>query len=263
MNFGTIKDIYAKFLVDSYINESKKSGKHKKYYKNFIKMISENQILRTQFIVYKNIENGYLPSEISASDYLKENISLFDKFSKKDIMKENEKLLSKTPSDYLFEQDYTGYKEKKDLYESLHNLITLEKKAETINTLHESFEYIKKWLTTPKEIVETKKPKVDANKFLNIAVEKYNEKYSSLNEEEKKVLKTIMSSDNSEKENLLKDMVKESITLINNALKEYGGNLEVKSKLLEAKDVVYNLEFNEETYKEDITKIYNLKMSLT
>lgn len=263
MNFGTIKDIYAKFLVDSYINESKQNGKHKKHYKNFIKMISENQILRTQFIVYKNIENGYLPSEVSASDYLKENISLFDKFPKKSVIKENEKLFSKTPSDYLFEQSYTGYETKKELHEAIHNLITLEKKAETINTIHESFEYVKKWLTTPKEITETKKPKVDADKFLNIAVEKYNEKYSTLSEEEKKVLKTIMSSDKTEKETLLKDMVKESISLINNALRDFGDNIEVKSRLLEAKDVVYNIEFNEETYKEDISKIYDLKKSLS
>ena len=169
-------------------------------------------------------------------------------------------MLSKTPSDYLFEK---GYGDKKELYESIHNLITLEKKAETINTLHESFEYVKNWLTTPKEIVETKKPKVNANKFLNVAVEKYNEKYSTLSEEDKKVLKTIMSSNNEEKETLLKDMVKESITLINSALKEYGSNLEVKSKLLEAKDVVYNIEFNENTYKEDISKIYDLKKSLS
>jgi len=263
MNFGVIKDIYAKFLVDSYLSESKQNNKHKNLYKNFIKTISENEILKTEFIVYKNIENGYLSSEVSASDYLKENVSLFDKFNKKDIIRENEKLLSKTPSDYLFEQNYIGYNEKKELYESIHNLIILDKKAETINTLHESFEYVKKWLTTPKEITETKKPKVDANKFLDIAVEKYNEKYSTLSEEEKKVLKTIMSSNKEEKESLLKDMVKESITLINNALKEYGSNLDVKSKLLEAKDVVYNMEFNESTYKEDISKIYDLKKSLS
>ena len=63
MNFGNIKDIYAKFLVDSYLNESKQS-KHKKHYKNFIKMVSENQILRTQFIVYKNIEKLLAVSQI-------------------------------------------------------------------------------------------------------------------------------------------------------------------------------------------------------
>ena len=57
MNFGTIKDIYAKFLIDSYLTESNQKSKHRVKYKNFIKNITENSILRTQFIVYKNIEN--------------------------------------------------------------------------------------------------------------------------------------------------------------------------------------------------------------
>ena len=127
-----------------------------------------------------------------------------------------------------------------------------------------SFEVVKKWLTTPKEISEsTKKPTVDANKFLNSAVDKYNEKYSTLSEEDKKIIKTIMSNNNQEKEDLLKIMVKESVVLINNALKQYGSSIDVKTKLLEAKDVVYNLEFNEETYKDDISKIYDLKKSLS
>ena len=58
-------------------------------------------------------------------------------------------------------------------------------------------------------------------------------------------------------------MVKESITLINSSLKQFGDNLEIKSKLLEAKDIVYNLEYNKETFKEDILKIYELKTNLS
>lgn len=278
MNFGTIKDIYAKFLINSYLTESKVK-KHKNLYKNFIKTISENEILRTEFIVYKNIENGYFPSESSAIEYLKENISLFDKYRKEDIKKVNENLAQKLivntkgyavpgtkhPTDICLIKS-------KNIHEALDTLITLEKKAETINTLHESFEFVKKWLTTPKNVLnENYKPgknlrenkKIDPNKFLDIAVEKYNEKYSTLGEEEKKVLKTIMSSNKNEKESLLKDMIKESITLINNALEEYGGNIDVKSKLLGAKDLLYNMEFNESTYGEDISKIYDLKQSLS
>lgn len=272
MNFGTIKDIYAKFLVDSYITESKKNS-NKKIYKNFIKNLVENPILKTQFIVYKNIENGYFESEVSAVEYLKENISLFDKFNKKDIIKENIKLgnkLNVTYKSYLIpgeknQSTVTMLMNKpKSIHEAISNLITLEKSVETVNTIHDSFEVVKKWLTTPKEISEgIKKPKVDADKFLNTAVKKYNEKYSTLSEEEKKVIKTIMSTDGKEKENFLKTMVKESISLINKALKEYGDTLEIKSKLLEAKDVVYNIEYNETTFRDDITKVYNLKKSLT
>ena len=252
MNFGTIKNIYAKSLIDSYVTESKKDANKTKY-KEFIKTITESPILRTQFIVYKNIENGYFPSEVSAVEYLKENISLFDSFNKKDIVKENQKLTK-------------GLKtvESEKIHEALHNLIILEKKAETINQLHESFEVLKKWLTTPKNISEsTKKTNVDPNKFLEIVTQKYNEKYSTISEEEKKILKTILSENESEKETTLKEMIKETISLINKSLKEFGSNLDVKEKLLDAKDVMYSLEYKKETFKEDILKVYDLKSNLS
>lgn len=252
MNFGTIKNIYAKSLIDSYITESKKDA-NKNNYKQFIKSITESPILRTQFIVYKNIENGYFPSEISAVEYLKENISLFDVFDKKEIVKENEKIskgLKSVKSDKI--------------HESLHNLIMLEKKAETINQLHESFEVLKDWLTTPKKVSENnKKNNINPKKFLEIVTQKYNQKYSNISEEEKKVLKTILSENEIEKENVLKDMIKETISLINKSLKEFGSNLDVKERLLDAKDVVYSLEYKKESFKEDLLKVYELKSSLS
>ena len=58
-------------------------------------------------------------------------------------------------------------------------------------------------------------------------------------------------------------MVKESINLINNSLKNFGDSIEIKAKLLEAKDIVYNLEYNKETFKEDILKVYELKTNLS
>lgn len=260
MNFGTIKNIYAKYLIDSYITESKKED-NKKRYKKFIKTISESPILRTQFVVYKNIENGYFPSEISAVEYLKENISLFNVFSKKDIIKENQKLVNNLKG--VKNDDF--FNETKEIHEALNNLIILEKKAETINLIQESFETIKKWLTTPKEKISenTVKSSVNPKNFLDIVTKKYNEKYSNISEEEKKVLKVILSKNDLEKENLLKDFIKESINLINQNLKQFSSDFEVKEKLLEAKDIVYNLEYNKETFKEDILKVYNLKTSLS
>ena len=86
---------------------------------------------------------------------------------------------------------------------------------------------------------------------------------STLSEEEKKVLKSILSENESEKETLLKDMIKETISLINQSLKEFGTNLDVKEKLLEAKDVIYGLEYKKDTFKEDILKVYGLKNNLS
>ena len=253
MNFGTIKDTYAKILINSYVNESKKE---KLTYRNFIKMISENEILKTQFVVYKNIENGYFTSEVSATEYLKENISLFDKFNKKQIIEENIKLRKSLGKKSLVET--------KDLHEALHNLITLNKDVTTINTLTESFEVVKNWLVTPKKIEESKKEKnnVDVNKFLDVVTKKYNEKYSDISEGEKKIVKAILSENNKEKESVLNEIKTETIDLLTKSIKEHSSNIDIKVKLLEAKDLLYNTNFNPETFKTDILKIYDLKNSL-
>jgi hypothetical protein len=50
--------------------------------------------------------------------------------------------------------------------------------------------------------------------------------------------------------------------LLSKSIKEHNNNLEVKVRLLEVKDVLYNTKFNLETFKEDILKIYDLKNSL-
>lgn len=253
MNFGTLKDTYAKILVNSYITESKIN---KKFYKQFIKLVAENEILKTQFVVYKNIENGYFDSEVSAVEYLKENISLFEKFNKKDITEENILLQKKLGKNIE--------PKSKELHEAIHNLITLKKSVETVNTLIESFEVVKKWLTTVKSLNENtkEKPKVDANKFLNIVVKKYNDKYSNISEEEKKVVKAILSEDLKEKETTLIEFKNETIDLLNKFIKEHNNNTDVKLKLYEAKDVINELNFNKETFKEDIMKVYELKNSL-
>ena len=77
MNFGTLKDIFVEKLIESYISEDK-SGKD--LYKNFLKILKENETLRTTFIVYKNIEGKTIKSETAANEYLKESISLLENF---------------------------------------------------------------------------------------------------------------------------------------------------------------------------------------
>lgn len=255
MDFGTLKNIFTKILIESHIKGDKKG---KELYKKYLKIIRENEALRSHFIVYKNIETKTITSDNEASNYLKENLSLL----KKQNLKEGRIKLINLLKSY-------GYKSKEKpstLHESLNVLLTKRKNVETINEIHESFELVKNWLTTPKNsnesINETNKSRIDVDKFLKVVTKKYNEKYSNISEEEKKVIKTILSKNDLEQETLLKDMVKESIILINKSLKEYGDNINIKSKLLEAKDIVYNLEFNKETFKDDILKVYELKNNL-
>nr|NIQ16730.1 hypothetical protein [Candidatus Dadabacteria bacterium] len=164
MNFGTVKDIFAQRLVESYVSEDTKG---KTLYKKFLSLLSENEILRTQFIVYKNIETRTLSSEISANEYLKENLSLLSKYKKSDIILENqrlEKALNKIGLDSSYLED--GHKE---IYECLNTLITKEKNASSINEIHDSYEKVKNWLLTEKVEEEDRsiiRKDIDVNKFL-------------------------------------------------------------------------------------------------
>ena len=91
MDFGTLKDLFTEKLIESY---SSKSEDGKILFKKFIKTINESETLKTAFIVYKNIENNTIKSEIRANDYLKESISLFNEFGNNSLTLENKKLIS-------------------------------------------------------------------------------------------------------------------------------------------------------------------------
>lgn len=259
MNFGTIKDIFAAQLVESHLTEGDTG---KKLYKKFIKTISENEILKSQFIVYKNIENKYFNSEVTASDYLKENISVLKGYKKSDIDKANNKLVKLLES-YGIKPSPDSYRK---LHSSIHTLISEKKTATNINKLHESFEIVKDWLLVEK-VVEPKssyvKKGVDPNKFLNIVVEKYNTKYSELTDDEKRLVKVLREGDESSIESLMSDLIRENIKLINQHLDVYGSNVNMKARLLETKDVVYRMVDNDDSFSDNVLKLFELKNSLS
>lgn len=261
MDFGTLKNKFTQILIESHVSGDEKG---KKLYKEFLKIIKENETLRSNFIVYKNIENKVSKSEIEANEYLKENLGLLEKYRDtrgkkiKSIQESNSQLIS-----LLKKHGYKLTEKPSELHESLHKLITFEKDVTNINELHESFEKVKTWLTTPKstETKEVENP-VDANKFLNIVVEKYNKKYSDLSEQDKKILKVILSENENEKKSLLEELSKDVIGIINESLNNHS-NIEIKVKLLETKDIIRDMKYNKDTFKEDLLKIYELKNNLS
>jgi hypothetical protein len=94
-----------------------------------------------------------------------------------------------------------------------------------------------------------------------IMVEKYNTKYSELNESERNLLKTLIESTEDGKKELLKGLIRECIDAIDKKLDT--NDLEVKDKLLKVKDKLLNNtnEINEDFIK-SIIKLDTLKNSL-
>jgi hypothetical protein len=140
-------------------------------------------------------------------------------------------------------------------------LIFIDKNPNSINDIVETTSKIVKFIVNnkPKVIVET----IDLpNSMLStIMVDKYNEKYASLSETEKKVLKVLIDSDDIKKEEVYTGVVRECIDMINVKLTD--SDLETKDRLLRVKDKLLNDKFEiNENFNKNISKLLELKNSL-
>lgn len=263
INFGFIKDGLVKSTTSLYLNESKVTND----LKDFLKVVKSSPILTLEYIVYKNIENKYISDDVLATRYIDENISLLNKYTKREIIAENEKLS-------IFEKDYTISKDKEKLYESISTIIlenASDNKFKNVDKIHGAFENVLNF-------IKTNKPNQDLNeskslfeeykdKYLNIdfifnnAIKKFNEKYSHLSEGEKKILKVLVKEDKSEKEILFNSLINETLDKINKLLVTEE-SADIANKLQKVKEKINEMKFNEESLIDDIIKINNLKESL-
>ena len=124
MNFGQIKDVYNELLAESISTGNK--GK-KGLFKDYVKTLRENEILKSQFFIYSNIQNKFEENESRAIEFIKENISLMNKFTEKEINEANKTLML----DLVFENVEFYHKEGllvndrvKELHENITKLIS-------------------------------------------------------------------------------------------------------------------------------------------
>ena len=263
MNFGTLKDIFVERLIESYTTDDT-TGKI--LYKNFIKVLKESETLKTAFIVFKNLESKTIKSESNASDYLKENIYFLSKLKGDKSLKEQSKKLVSLLKESNIE---LGSLKTKKLHKSIEDLIVTKKTVSTIDKIQESKTEVISWLMSDKDVTHESNDKkyvrdnIEPNKFLEIAVSKFNDKYkSSLNEEEKEILKVLREDDEEKTKSLVSTLVRETVNLINTHLETEGQNINIKEKLLETKDVVYKMTENNGNFSSKVLKLYELKKNL-
>lgn len=250
-NFGKLKDAFNGILVEGVVtNDTNKKNIFSKY----VKTIKENKILRTQFLIYNNIETKIEENEFKANLFLQENINLLNKFNKKEIFEANKKISKLIP-------DLKIGDEVNPLYENISTLIFTERNSETIDTIVEATTNIIKYIleNKPREIQET--IELPNSMLTSIMVEKYNDKYSEIDESEAKIIKSLIDSDDVTKRKVYTETVRECIDLINEKLVD--SSLETKDRLLKVKDKLLNdtLEINEDYYS-NISKLVDLKDGL-
>ena len=253
-NFGKIKHNIFEIAADGV---AYKDTKKKEVLKKFISIVKESKILRTQASVYHNLETRVDESDYSASEYVKENIALLQKFDIADIVKENNKLVILLEG-YQVQDSY----DMDSLHENIHSLITTKKNAKTLNALVESSKFVKNHIlkNIPKEIIKEDNfiPNSMLSKYLS---DKFIKKYDTLSETEVRLVKAVLSVNESEQSEIFETARVEALTAVNKSIKECT-DIELKGKLVDVKERLLESKYVKDSFVTDIVKIINLQKNL-
>ena len=220
LNFGAIRDSVTRLSSQEILKESSSDT-----LKTFTGEIKKSPVLFKQHFVFKNFEDCKpFTKERLAERFINQNLSILKGVKWQDIISENKKIRITLLENSHVESD--GGK-KNELFNHIHTLIESVTKPNFSNIAaeQESYEYLLEYLTRPVSEQEVSKEKID-NPDLNnwqfitkLAVNNFNERYSHLNEEEKKVLGMFLADDN-KKMNYIEDLKKENLELIDGLLRE-------------------------------------------
>ena len=254
-NFGVIKNTFNNILSESII---KKEDSGKQLFRKYINILKEEEELKTQYFIYKNLEYKKFEDESDAKFYIKENIELLKNLDKKKITRGNKKLLSLLKDKELI-------KENSELYNHIDVLTNTVKSPTTLDTLGESINYIKNRMLK-EDIIEEEIDKYETvnlppSVLTKMAISKFNSKYADISEDEKKIIRSLLNGTEENKKNIYENIKLECIDLIDTKLQE-NTDLGMKDKMLKVKDKLLRLSYNPNSYVDNIDKVYQLKQSV-
>lgn len=264
-NFGQLKTVYNGVLAESISTGNKK---RKGIFKDYIKALKENESLKTQFYIFNNIENKIESDKDKAIEFVKENIYLMNKFSKKEISESYSKICKPIVRNSEFgHYDYSN-QELKELHENISFLINTEKNGKTIDSIIEATHKVADYIINnkkPEPVVEGLEDIVISTKELgNLMASKFNEKYADLSESEKAIFKTILESTDEGREELYSTSIKECLELVTKKLgaDDIRGNSDLRESLLNLKENLLTRKYVKESFETDIIKVLELKNNL-
>lgn len=264
-NVGIVKSIVSERLINSFmrtgqLNESKTISS------KFFDVMKNSPYLQLEFKIINNLENKYIKNDVAATRYIDKNIELTSTFTTGKILEEYKKL-EKFTNETIKKGSIkdANLLEKTKLYESISNLIVESKKQyPDVDLLHESFEHVLNHITTnkPEEIVESESieipENIDGDMLIEVALNKFTEKYSSINEDEYKLINKLASLESKEKNNYLEEWKNDIIKIL-----EHSDMNGIEDKINESIQKVKDISYDENTFIEKISKLYEFKKSLS
>jgi hypothetical protein len=261
-NIGIANLVISKKLKDSYFNHNL-IEESKKLTTDFLDVIKGSPILLLEFNVFNNLENKHIENDLAATRYIDSNIKLFEVYTIGEIDKERLKLNGFVGEELPPFYDVSE-QQKLKLYNAIDTLIT-----ESINdydkidvdAIHESFNLVLDHIKTPKTIlIEDVNVKPINEEVLEIAIEKFNEKYDTLNEGDKNLLKRLLNSSDTEKEKLLEEYKTDNLNILEGIPKD---SVEEKNnKIANAIRKIKEMKYGKNTINDNIIGLHEFKKEL-
>lgn len=257
MNLGIAKAIVLDNITNEFISESK-LDKSKDLATRLIKTIKNSPVLINEFNVIKNIENKHIENDILATKFIDRNLATFSKFTTAEINEAHHQLV-----DFIVLESIENIDSKRvSLYNSINILINESKND--INAVQDAYEnvlkFIKENVATSQAINESDikiDESIDLDELINIATDKFNKKYSSLNEDEKKIVYTYVYGNEQNKKDLFESLKESNLK----SLKSLNTN-GIEDKINEALDKLNKMVYSDESFIVNVQELNNLKKNL-
>jgi hypothetical protein len=215
-NFGTIKSKILETMIESYVNNDKKT------IKKLLKEISKNKSFRDLYVFYEHIENKYIENKEDAKTFVNHIIPLLQEHYSKVIPEI--KLINKLIGNKSIEKNIVY--ENLDILSEPDNLENVDKKIIAKLSIIEH-------LIKPKEIINDQDIPIIKNETLlqTVLSNNFNAFYDNiLNEDQKSELRQILSLSNEDIENNFTILKEEMVSKLNKLLEEEN-DLSVKNKI--------------------------------
>ena len=252
LNIGVANLIVSNSLKNTYFNEGVLL-ESKQVTSDLFNIVKDSPILQLEFKVFNNIENKTIESDTLAPRYVDKNIQLFEVYTLEELNEEHLKLKP-------FVEDTIVEDDRIELYNSIQFLIEESLKVSDevdVDLIHESFSIVLEHIKKPKNNEEIEVSENINEQVIEIAIDKFNEKYSSLNEEEVKLFKKLVTATDNEKEDLFEDYKEEGIKLLKK-LNEENKN----DKITQSINKINEMKYDHKDVDNSIISLFELKQGL-
>ena len=249
----------ANLLVSTKLKEAHFNGtlieESRKTTSNFLDVVRNSPYLQLEFNVFNSIEGKLIESEVLAKDYIDEQIDLFEVYTIEEIDAEREKLKQFVAEDVIPEDSRVN------LYQAIDTLIneTLElHENKDIDKMHDALVLVLEHVRTPrKSLLENVDVEPINDDVLEIAVGKFNEKYASLDESDRDLLRTLIKANWREKKALLETYKTETLAILEGIDKE-----NVQDNITKAIEKIKEMVYNAKNVDDNIIGLHDFKKEL-